>query len=114
MDIGSHTCSHPILRQVSPERQLWEMEQSKKDIEENLGGKVTTLAYPVGTLNSFDGSTEQIARSLGYTMCFSFYGGINTPKSMNPTNLLRSCANPEPVLFRTETILHAKLGKLPY
>jgi peptidoglycan/xylan/chitin deacetylase (PgdA/CDA1 family) len=114
MDIGSHTCSHPILRQVSPERQLWEMEQSKKDIEENLGGKVTTLAYPVGTLSSFDGSTEQLASSLGYTMCFSFYGGINTPKSMNPTNLLRSCANPEPVLFRTETILHAKLGKLPY
>jgi peptidoglycan/xylan/chitin deacetylase (PgdA/CDA1 family) len=114
MDIGSHTCSHPILGQVSPERQRWEMEQSKKDIEKNLGSKVTTLAYPVGTLNAFDKSTEQIARSVGYTMCFSFYGGINTPKNMSPTNLLRSCANPEPVLFRAETMLHATLGKLPY
>jgi peptidoglycan/xylan/chitin deacetylase (PgdA/CDA1 family) len=114
MDIGSHTCSHPILTQLPPEQQLWEMAQSKKEIEKNVGGTVTTLAYPVGTLGAFDKSTEQIASSLGYTMCFSFYGGINTPKSINPTNLLRSCANPDPVLFRAETMLHATLGRLPY
>jgi peptidoglycan/xylan/chitin deacetylase (PgdA/CDA1 family) len=114
MDIGSHTRSHRILGQISPEQQRWELEQSKKEIEENIGIEVSTLAYPIGTRGTFDGTTEEIARSLGYTMCFSFYGGVNTPENLNRTNLLRGGTNPDPLLFRTETMMYAKLGRLPY
>jgi peptidoglycan/xylan/chitin deacetylase (PgdA/CDA1 family) len=114
MVIGSHTQSHRILGQISPEQQRWEMEESKRQIEQNIGSPISTLAYPVGTLGAFDRSTEEIARSLGYTMCFSFYGGINTPKNLNGTNLLRGSCNPDPLLFRTETLMNAKLGRLPY
>jgi peptidoglycan/xylan/chitin deacetylase (PgdA/CDA1 family) len=114
MTIGSHMLSHRILRHLPPEQQHWEMEQSKKEIEANIGTRISTLAYPVGTPGAFDETTEEIARSLGYTMCFSFYGGVNTPENLNRTNLLRGCTNPDPLLFRAETMLSAKLGRLPY
>lgn len=114
MVIGSHTQTHRILGQISPDQQRWELEQSKKEIEENIGSEVSTLAYPVGTLGAFDGTTEEIARSLGYNLCFSFYGGVNTPENMNRTNLLRGSTNPNPLLFRTETMMNAKLGRMPY
>lgn len=112
MTIGSHTQTHPILGQITPARQEWELRQSKQIIEENLGSKIDTLAYPVGTRNGFDAATENLARSLGYSMCFSFYGGVNTPHNMKATNLLRGNTSTEPELFRAETMMRAKLGSL--
>jgi peptidoglycan/xylan/chitin deacetylase (PgdA/CDA1 family) len=114
MAIGSHTQTHPILGQITPERQQWELEYSKQVIEQNLGSKINALAYPVGTPGGFDQNTEDLARSLGYEMCFSFYGGINTPRNLNPTNLLRSNTSSAPELFRTETMFLTKLGRLPH
>lgn len=114
MVIGSHTQTHRILGQLSPEQQRWELEQSKRVIEERIGSSVSALAYPVGTRGAFDGTTEEIARSLGYTMCFSFYGGVNTPERMTSMNLLRGSADREASLFRTETMMNAKLGRMPY
>ena len=112
MTIGSHTQTHPILGQITPARQEWELERSKSVIEENLGSKITLLAYPVGTPGGFDATTEQLALSLGYTMCFSFYGGINTPQNIKATNLLRGNPSAEPELFRAETMMQAKLSQL--
>lgn len=114
MVIGSHTQTHGILGQMSPEAQWWELTESKKNIEANLGSKVDSLAYPVGIRGSFTETTEEIARSAGYKMCFSFYGGINTPEHMQPTNLLRMATSPDDLLFRSETALITRLGKLPY
>ncbi len=114
MSIGSHTQTHPILGQITPERQQWELEYSKQVIEENIGSKIYSLAYPVGTPGGFDITTEHLARSLGYSMCFSFYGGVNTPRNMNPANLLRGNTNSAPDLFRTETMFLTKLGRLPH
>jgi hypothetical protein len=68
----------------------------------------------VGIRGAFDEKTEAIAQSLGYRMCFSFYGGINTPAHMQPMNLLRMATNRDPLLFRAETVLLSRLGKLPY
>ena len=114
MVIGSHTSSHRILGQISPEQQRWELEQSKKEIEEKIGSPISALAYPVGSLDAFNSTTEEISRSVGYTMCFSYYGGINTPENMNPANLLRGSLDRNTLLFRTETMMYAKLGRLPY
>ena len=114
MAIGSHTQSHGILGQMTPEAQQWELRESRKNIEAAIGGEITTLAYPVGIRGAFDETTEAIARSLGYRMCFSFYGGINTPTHMQPMNLLRMATNRDPLLFRAETVLLSRLGRLPY
>lgn len=114
MSIGSHTQTHGILGQMSPEAQRWELAESRKNIEAHLGTPVRTLAYPVGIHGAFTETTQKIARDLGYTLCFSFYGGINTPAHMQPANLLRMATNRDPLLFRAETALLSRLGKLPY
>jgi len=114
MVIGSHTQTHGILGQMPPNAQEWELVESKKNIEARLGAKVDSLAYPVGIRGTFNETTEEIARSAGYKMCFSFYGGINTPQHLQPTNLLRMATNPDDLLFRSETVLITRFGKLPY
>jgi peptidoglycan/xylan/chitin deacetylase (PgdA/CDA1 family) len=114
MTIGSHTQTHRILGQLSDEEQRWEMEQSKKAIEEKIGSPVTSIAYPVGIRGAFNDTTERIAADLGYRTGFSFYGGVNTPNHMQPTNLLRMATNPDPLLFRAETLFLSRLGRLPY
>ena len=111
MSIGSHTQTHPILGQVTPEAQQWELEHSKRVIEENLGSKICSLAYPIGMRGGFDSATEQIARSAGYTMCFSFYGGVNAPGNINATNLLRGNASVDPEVFRAEAMILSRLGR---
>ena len=114
MTIGSHTQTHRILGQLSAEEQRWEMEQSKRAIEENIGCVVDSIAYPVGIRGAFNETTESIAAELGYAIGFSFYGGVNTPENMQPTNLLRMATNPDPMLFRAETLFLSRLGWLPY
>ena len=114
MSIGSHTQTHNILGQMTPEAQRWELTESKKNIEANIGTEVRSLAYPVGIRGAFDSTTEHIAHSLGYKMCFSFYGGINTSDHIQPMNLLRMAASRDDLLFRVETTLLSRLGKLPY
>jgi peptidoglycan/xylan/chitin deacetylase (PgdA/CDA1 family) len=114
MYIGSHTQTHRILGQMTPDEQEWELSESLKNIETGLGNPVRSLAYPVGIRGAFTDATQQIAQRLGYAMCFSFYGGINTPSHMKPMNLLRGGANPDALLFRAETVLLSRWGKLPY
>jgi len=114
MAIGSHTQTHRILGQMTPEVQEWELRESKKNVEAGIAAPVRSIAYPVGIRGAFTPDTERIARSLGYTMCFSFYGGINTPAHMHPTNLLRMSTSHDPLLFRAETVLLSRFGRLPY
>jgi len=114
MTIGSHTRTHRILGQLTPEEQRWELSTSKQIIEENIGRPVTTIAYPVGIRGAFDADTERITRELGYNIGYSFYGGVNTPEHMHATNMLRISTNPDWLLFRAETALLSRLGKLPY
>jgi len=114
MVIGSHTQTHGILGQMLPETQQWELTESKKNIEASLHDSVESLAYPVGIRGAFTETTESLARSAGYKMCFSFYGGINTPQHMHPTNLLRVSTSPDKLLFRSETVFLSRFGRLPY
>jgi peptidoglycan/xylan/chitin deacetylase (PgdA/CDA1 family) len=114
MTIGSHTQTHGILGQMPAEAQRWELAESRKHIEANIGGEVRSIAYPVGIRGSFDETTEEIARSLGYKIGFSFYGGVNTPSHMQPTNLLRMATSRDDLLFRAETVFLSRFGKLPY
>jgi peptidoglycan/xylan/chitin deacetylase (PgdA/CDA1 family) len=114
MTIGSHTYTHHILGQLPLDSQRWELEQSKQTMEEQLGTEVSTLAYPVGSSTTFSQSTKEIAQALGYRMCFSFYGGLNTPGAIRQTDIFRTSMPNEFSLFRTETTLLTRFGRLPY
>jgi peptidoglycan/xylan/chitin deacetylase (PgdA/CDA1 family) len=79
MAIGSHTHSHPVLTQLGPEQQLFELGQSRQLLSSELGIQAEALAYPVGARASFSDGTQQIARDAGYRIAFSAHGGTNLP-----------------------------------
>lgn len=72
MEIGSHTCSHRLLAHLSEEEQLFELADSKRLIEEKVGGEVISLAYPVGGDDSFTHRTCALASQCGYRLAFTF------------------------------------------
>lgn len=89
MDIGSHAHSHRILSHLSREEQRQELESSKAMLEERLGRKVDTVAYPVGSREAFNETTLELAKASGYKAGFSYISGINYPGKMQYLELRR-------------------------
>ena len=79
MAIGSHTHSHHVLSQLGPEQQRQELTHSRELLTEKLGVNVDAVAYPVGGTACFSEQTQSLAKKTGYSIAFSFYGGINLP-----------------------------------
>jgi peptidoglycan/xylan/chitin deacetylase (PgdA/CDA1 family) len=78
VDIGSHSISHQDLRRkpskAPGDYDSWlkaEMEQSKQVIEEKLGIKCATMAYPFGLHND---KVHAALRAAGYEAGFTTYG----------------------------------------
>jgi peptidoglycan/xylan/chitin deacetylase (PgdA/CDA1 family) len=111
MAIGSHTRSHAILGRLTPEAQKQELVDSKKEIEAQLGSSIRGLAYPVGAKDCFSDATERIATEVGYSMCFSAYGGMNDAAHLNRTNLLRGTVPSDPDKFRAVATVRTTLRR---
>jgi peptidoglycan/xylan/chitin deacetylase (PgdA/CDA1 family) len=72
VEIGAHTVNHKNLKKLSDDDQRFQMGQNKKDLEEGLRIKVTTIVYPFGEHNT---STKQIAKELGFKGGAAVYNG---------------------------------------
>lgn len=48
IQVGSHTATHPVLRQLDRGRVEVEIKQSKQTIEDQLGSSITSFSYPYG------------------------------------------------------------------
>jgi peptidoglycan/xylan/chitin deacetylase (PgdA/CDA1 family) len=68
MTIGSHTRSHALLTQESPERVRDEVLGSRLELEQRLGDPVRHFAYPDGRFNA--AVVEQVA-SAGYRFAYT-------------------------------------------
>ncbi len=67
MDIGDHTYRHPTLSQLAPGAAREELRRSKDILEEQLGQRVRTMAYPFGKpRRHVQPFVTQIVRELGY------------------------------------------------
>ena len=51
-EVGSHSMSHADLSTLDPQRQRYEVVESREFLEETLGLPVRTIAYPFGSSNS--------------------------------------------------------------
>jgi peptidoglycan/xylan/chitin deacetylase (PgdA/CDA1 family) len=51
-EVGSHSVSHSDLTSLEPQRQRYEVVESRAKLEEALGVPVLTIAYPFGISNS--------------------------------------------------------------
>ena len=83
--IGSHTCTHPALTQVSRAQAQEEICSSKKRLEDLFGRPVRHFCYPYGDYNP---SVVDLVAQAGYATACTVRGGLNTAATP-PMELLR-------------------------
>jgi peptidoglycan/xylan/chitin deacetylase (PgdA/CDA1 family) len=66
--IGSHTARHRALTAVSPREAVHELVRSRVELEERLGRRVASIAYPYGLV---DGAVARLAGAVGYEVGFT-------------------------------------------
>jgi peptidoglycan/xylan/chitin deacetylase (PgdA/CDA1 family) len=89
MSVGAHSHAHPILARLPEAEQRRELAESRRILEEALGGPILTMSYPVGGRRDFSATTKRLCREAGYRLAFAYYGGINRPGHTDPFELLR-------------------------
>ncbi|HEX8090631.1 MAG TPA: polysaccharide deacetylase family protein, partial [Blastocatellia bacterium] len=62
VEIGCHTVTHPALSALPPESQEREIRQSKASLEETLGCRITSFAYPYGRPCDYTEQTTSLVR----------------------------------------------------
>ncbi len=77
---GAHTVTHPILTRVSLDEARYEITQSKKDIEKQLGKKIDTFCYPNGTVEDFNNDIIEIVKNNGFSCAVTTVPLINASK----------------------------------
>lgn len=82
MQIGAHTCSHPILKNIPDEQALSEISNSKIVLESLLGQSVSLFAYPNGKPD-MDYSAKHVAmvRQAGFVAALSTAPGVAMQRS---------------------------------
>jgi peptidoglycan/xylan/chitin deacetylase (PgdA/CDA1 family) len=71
MELGAHTRHHPMLSQLSFERQKEEIQSSKRDLEALLTEKIAGFSYPNGRATV---DVKRLVREMGFTYaCTSLY-----------------------------------------
>ena len=75
MEFGAHTVNHPILANHPDDVQSWEVHESKRRIETEIGGPISAFSYPVGSHDAFDQITRASVRAAGFDWAFSFCCG---------------------------------------
>ena len=86
IDIGSHTCSHPYLPDLSPLDVTTELSESQAAIRSQVGQAQVPLSYPYGQASE---SISRLAKSLGYSCAIASDAGPNA-QSANLYELSRT------------------------
>lgn len=75
MVIGAHTVTHPVLANLEPERQRWEILESCHRLQSELGRPAEVFSYPLGGLHRFNEATLACLRDSHIRYAASYYGG---------------------------------------
>ncbi len=76
IDIGAHTVTHPLLAALPIEEQRKEIAESKRNLEEVTGVKVSHFAYPFGGRGDFTEETQAMVEAAGFSNGCANYPGI--------------------------------------
>jgi peptidoglycan/xylan/chitin deacetylase (PgdA/CDA1 family) len=76
LEFEAHTVTHPNLLAVDDLRAAAEIEDSKQELEDRLGRRVTALSYPAGL---FGERERRLAVESGYRVAVSCEPGVNLP-----------------------------------
>ena len=75
IEVGAHTCTHPVLSHCTEAEILYELQESKRLIELRLQRPVAAFAYPHGEPADYDDRAVAAARTVGYTCATVAHGG---------------------------------------
>jgi peptidoglycan/xylan/chitin deacetylase (PgdA/CDA1 family) len=89
ISIGAHTHTHRVLSALDLSTQKEEMTLSKTILEQEIGNRVNSIAYPVGDYQHFTQESCNIAEQVGYKLGFSFNTGVNYIKEINYFDIKR-------------------------
>lgn len=78
VNMQSHTHFHPILPNCSDDEAFFELNESKKCLEDKYGFSINTISYPNGDYSERD---IQMARQIGYTCGVTVDFGYNDVNS---------------------------------
>jgi peptidoglycan/xylan/chitin deacetylase (PgdA/CDA1 family) len=92
LHFGSHTRNHVNLAEVDDETALMELQGSLDDIRAELGEDKVCIAFPYGRKRHITEPRRALMKQLGYTACFSAYGGLNT-KDFDKFDIRRTGVN---------------------
>ncbi len=95
--IGSHTVTHPELRYLRPDDARYEIEHSRRVLEDRLGVPITTFCYPFG---QWDETSYRLVRAAGYAAaCNDAWRKEHRPFAlarMDPRHRLHPLRDPAP------------------
>ena len=78
IEIGSHTCSHVPLSELSLEEATKELSASRAFLESNVGCSPIPLSYPFGQTSE---SISRLAQALGFTCAIATDSGPNSEEA---------------------------------
>lgn len=73
LEIGSHTYSHPILTKLDDSELLAELQNSRREIETQLGVSPKAFCYPNGRRIDFDARIQEAVKKAGYEYALAAY-----------------------------------------
>lgn len=66
MEVGAHTCTHPVLSTLPRECQRMEIVEAKRLLEEVIGSRISSFAYPFGSFADYGPETVEFVRGAGF------------------------------------------------
>lgn len=82
VSFGAHTVNHPILGFLdSPEEAAYEVRESRTLLEERLGHRLRSFAYPVGWLDQAGYAGVRAVHETGFDWAVTTVYGFNTPET---------------------------------
>lgn len=90
MEFGSHTVTHPQLKQLARDRITHELSASKRSIEEITGSEVTLFSYPYRFPEEDLGFVQELGGLLAQT---GYAAGVTT-------SIGRSCVDDAPLFMK--------------
>lgn len=105
IDVQPHTRSHSRLTALDDDTARWELEESKSDIERNLGVGVTSISYPAGLYGPRD---VRLVNEAGYRAAVTCRPGLNTSNA-HLAELRRNLIGARDDINRFRAKLHGQL-----
>lgn len=103
VEISSHSVSHPIVSLLADKNLENEISQSKRELEEFAGNRITSFCYPNGEIGDFDARTTAVVRRAGYQMAFTTVPGRNIINKMDMFTIRRVHIHPRLSNFVKDT-----------